>query len=534
MYVFQCIPGCFRAVSPLDVALGRLVASAFSRSCSGTRARVSRMVHVGSQLLHDLDSFIMSVTSRTYYRSNYFSTLVALCGTDEDCVNKYEFTYGNNLADYMNTVERIVVPSEELEEGFYVVCVRARVLTEADSQSYGLAVTGGGLQLHDMNSNWNNLGLETQSVAGGEDENNGPEPDPDNVEDPSFTSAPTSLPLASSDEASPSPVSTPGQNPGAESVTMTTDAPTNPDAVTSDTSDSSAGDAEDADDSDDRSSSAAAYPAVGGDNDGPDAGSGSGSGSGARSGRDVVGRDNDSSARTTIVIAASVAGAAALIALLTFIVLRRRKREHSASRSLSPDVCVRPFISRAAAARISDGDSVMTVEDRPPPSTLDDVPSSEAHEHHFHAPSAPLPGYDTAVRISRQEEEEFENMCMVRPESGAVVVGDGDGGEAGAPESQEVGPTDSTEMSFFYAAVDPSAVSKLVEWGIGRDFARVALRQTENDIPAALRMVAQGDMDTRLALDLEEMARQAATGEVQAATEAKTSADSAYTPALSQ
>lgn len=65
-----------------------------------------------------------------------------------------------------------------------------------------------------------------------------------------------------------------------------------------------------------------------------------------------------------------------------------------------------------------------------------------------------------------------------------------------------------SETSGFYAAVDPSAVSKLVGWGIDRDFARVALRQTDNDVPAALRMVAEGDIDAMQATDLEEMARQ--------------------------
>lgn len=109
----------------------------------------------------------MSVSTRTYFRSNSYHTMAALCVDDEDCAQKYDFTFWTNLADYMNPVERIVVASEDLEEGYYVVGVRARSITESDTQAYGLAAAGAGLQLYDMASNWNDLGAETQSGAGG-------------------------------------------------------------------------------------------------------------------------------------------------------------------------------------------------------------------------------------------------------------------------------------------------------------------------------------------------------------------------------
>ncbi|CAM9147823.1 unnamed protein product, partial [Ectocarpus sp. 8 AP-2014] len=66
----------------------------------------------------------------------------------------------------MNPVERVTVPSSDLEEGYYVVGVRARTLTESDVQAYGLAAAGGGLVLHGMSKNWADLVLETDSTHG--------------------------------------------------------------------------------------------------------------------------------------------------------------------------------------------------------------------------------------------------------------------------------------------------------------------------------------------------------------------------------
>ncbi|CAM9356120.1 unnamed protein product, partial [Ectocarpus sp. 8 AP-2014] len=138
-------------------------------------------------LLHDLDMFVMSVDARRYYRSNHHDTIATMCGADESCAEKYEFTYENGLADYMNPVERVTVPSSDLEEGYHVVGVRARTLTESDVQAYGLAAAGGGLVLHGMSKNWTDLVLETDSTHGTgvgteepdpDREGNGPTPAP--------------------------------------------------------------------------------------------------------------------------------------------------------------------------------------------------------------------------------------------------------------------------------------------------------------------------------------------------------------------
>ncbi|CAM9452447.1 unnamed protein product [Laminaria digitata] len=133
------------------------------------------------------------------------------------------------------------------------------------------------------------------------------------------------------------------------------------------------------------------------------------------------------------------------------------------------------------------------------------APSSPAEHPH-------LPGYATAVATASPEEQE----------DAAIVPGSGSGdGEGGGGLELSPTTTDDCEASGFYAAVDPGAVSKLVGWGISCDFARVALRRTRNDIPGALRLVAEGSMDAHLAKDQEEMAQEAeAEAEAEAAAAA--------------
>lgn len=469
----------------------------------------------------------MSMSTREYYRSNCHDTIMELCDVDEACANKYEFTYRTSLADYMNSVERIKISSENLKEGYYVIGIRARSLTESDTQAYGLAVAGGGAVLQDMSNNWNHLGIASQSATGGVGgTSDNPEPDPDNEFSPPETSSPTESPVTES----ASPTST-GENTaapmavnsfdGAEPAISWTQAPQHPSAPN--TSDDNKEQNEDAV-TGGSSSSATAYAAVGGDD--PTDGESTGGNSGSN--RDVVGSlDSDSPMESTIVIAASVAGAAALIAVATYIALRRRKG-HGSSGSTNSEMCAHPFISRGAAARISDGDSVVTADDGHVATGLDDVASGYGHGNHLTSPAVKLPGYDTAVRMS-QRQEETENAHIIRSASTS-------NGAGGADESGDAGFLDdaTTEMSGFYAAVDPSAVSKLVEWGIGRDFARVALRQTENDIPAALRMVAKGDMDTRLALDLEEIARRVGPKVAEGATESEVATEAKEEPPNNQ
>lgn len=90
------------------------------------------------------------MSSGTYFRSNSYYTIEELCGTDNACAAKYGFTWGNHLADDVNTVERIVIPAKNLAEGLYVVGIRARSIVETESQAYGLAAAGAGVVLRDM------------------------------------------------------------------------------------------------------------------------------------------------------------------------------------------------------------------------------------------------------------------------------------------------------------------------------------------------------------------------------------------------
>ena len=142
-----------------------------------------------------------------------------------------------------------------------------------------------------------------------------------------------------------------------------------------------------------------------------------------------------------------------------------------------------------------------------------------------YAPSSPaehphLPGYATAV-------------ATAAPDEGGASSGSG--GDVGAGRGVELSPAnDDCEASGFYAAVDPEAVSKLVGWGISCDFARVALRRTGNDIPGALRLVAEGSMDAHLAKDQEELALEAVAetaAEAEAAAGAPVTATAAAAPA---
>lgn len=474
----------------------------------------------------------MSVTTRKYFRSNSYDTLVAMCNEDEECADKYEFTFKNSLADYMNTVERIHISSADLDEGYYVIGVRARTLTESDTQTYGIAAAGAGLVLHDMARYWGDLGVETQAAEGGGGGSDGgnsgsgsAEPDPEESEptpSPGSTSSPTAM---ATDESggyvvlappgTPAPVvSDPDENAesaisggGDDDQSGSRSTSSAGDGFRSSTSGGrSEGDSydEDSSEDDERSSSAQAHAAVGGGAGFDDSGSpveeiSSGGGS---SSADVVGREGDSSPGTSAVIAASVAGAAALIAILMCCVLRRRGIGGGGKGGPSGDIYARPYNggrglrrgvggSSGRGARVFDGDSV--IEDCEEEGSVMSVTTDNLDKSRHDLSSRrgrggsgssngeglALPGYATAVAMC-EEEDDIARAGVI----GAV-----------------------TETSGFYAAVDPEAVSKLVGWGIGRDFARVALRQTDNDIPAALRMVAEGDMDARLALDHGEMAR---------------------------
>lgn len=451
------------------------------------------------QLLHDLDIFIMSVDDREYFRSNSYNTLRSMCDDDEACANKYEFTFNNHLADYMNPVERISIPSSDLDQGYYVVGVRARTLTESDSQTYGIAAAGGGLVLHDMARYWSDLGAETQSTGGG----NGDEPNPNSTSSSDPTTPAPSLSTSSATSSSSS--SETGQDivlapPGSPAPSVQ-DPATGAEAATRDSSsssdstdDSTAGDGfrqsssvgKSDDDEGGDSSQSAGYAMVGGDDDGGDE-KGEGEApptadlSGGSSGES---RWTDSS---KIAIAASVASAVVLIGV--GICLARRRRHGAKDETGSFFGAARSTTSGKSARIAHGGDESAhggeadNLEEDPPMRSTD----------------ATLPGYSTAVACMPEEE-------------GTTIISDSSGGH----KVIELTAADESETSGFYAAVDPAAVSQLVGWGIGRDFARVALRQTENDVPEALKLIAEGNMDEQLALDHEEMAQEGARAAAEA------------------
>lgn len=108
-----------------------------------------------------------------------------------------------------------------------------------------------------------------------------------------------------------------------------------------------------------------------------------------------------------------------------------------------------------------------------------------------------LPGYATAVASTPEE----SGRTIVRTSSGTEYVVRLNAGD---------------EVSDFYSAVDSGAVETLVSWGISRDFARVALRRTDNHVQEALKIIAEGNMDELLANDHAEMAREGAEAEAAA------------------
>lgn len=459
------------------------------------------------QLLHDLDIFVMSVDTRQYFRSNSYNTLRSMCDDDEACANKYEFTFNNHLADYMNPVERISIPSSDLESGYYVIGVRARTLTESDSQTYGLAAAGGGLVLHDMAKYWSDLGAETQSTDGG----NADEPNPDSGSDslaPAPTVAATSSPSSSVDSSGTTgqdiilaPPGTPApseQDPASGGEAAVGD-DSSSGGTGDDSSESTAGDGfresssagrSNDDGGDDDDENAAGYKVVGGDDDDE----GEGGGEEAPPTADLSGGSGSGESGWTdnskIAIVASVASAVILIGV--GICLARRRRNGGKDQTGS-------FLGGGARSTAS-GKSCRVVHVGDESAHGDGEGDSLGEDARSMPPDdSALPGYATAVACSPEEE-------------GTTIISDADGGR----EVVELTAADESETSGFYAAVDPTAVSKLVGWGIGRDFARVALRQTENDIPEALKLIAEGNMDEQLAMDHEEMAQEGARAAVKA------------------
>ena len=530
------------------------------------------------QLLHDLDLFVMSVDTEQYFRANHYATMLAMCGDDEECAQKYEFTFENNLADYINPVERVSISSDELEVGYYVVGVRARTLTESDTQAYGLAAAGGDLLLHDMSANWSDLGLETQSTGGGSD----PEPNPDSdlaeetpapalvdtavLETPvpsaadfassaadsassaadsassavdsssaatdiilAVTPAPTvrgesatssSEEVSSDDDGttsagdgfrastvsssssssgnsstSPAPVVI-GESATSSSVEASSDddATTSPvdgsreGAVSSSSGDGSSGDSSAT--SSEGTSVGVSYVGGGDDDDG-------GSGGDEVADTDLTtadGGDGSSVAfESKIAMAASVAGAVLLIGIGVCLAVRRGKVRSARDDETGSFLC--PPRNGHSSGRA-------VVGDEGDPADADGIhhgggggrggDGSREEVGLYELPplevgGASLPGYATAV------------ASMPEEEGHTIVVG-----PSGVEQGVKLTAADESEVSDFYSAVDSGAVETLVSWGISRDFARVALRRTDNDVQEALKIIAEGNMDHLLAMDHEQ------------------------------
>lgn len=411
----------------------------------------------------------------------------AMCGEDEDCAQKYGFTFSNKLADHMNPVERIVVSADELDTGYYVLAVRARTLTESDTQAYGLAVCGGGLELSDLADSWSNLGLETLSTA---------EPNPDEEE-----FAPTAYPTELEDVTA-----SPTQSPSFPRTT----APTAADPFEN---------AEPATSASDESDDDYWYGKSGGDSDygiysssGTNESSSSSSEvvttSSAGSGDDDagvpekgtetgLGGDSDGNGgggQTGAIVAIAVSAAVVVAVGLGFACWRRRVLRSSGrgnglgkeinngvslvTRSASP-----AKIAQAPEGGGDEGEDQMLQTEEFEAGENDDVGEEGGFQRAGVGSRMPviqayLPSYATAVASASEERDEVE----------------------------EVGAARDSEESAFYMAVDPNAVSKLVGWGISRDFARVALRRKDNDVTEALKLIAEGNMDKLLVQDQEEMA----------------------------
>lgn len=444
----------------------------------------------------------MSVETGQYFRPNSYNTLLAMCGDDESCAQKYEFTFDNKLADYMNPVERVSIPAAELTEGYYVIGVHAHTLTESPTQTYGIAAAGGDLVLLDMASVWGDLGLEVGSTGGGGGGGPSSESDPvagsgsDSLVSPapavatpeSMTAAPSSV----KDEIILAPPGTPSPteavpDDGGESATNISGSGDggsgggeNDDGGGSSSSGTAAGD---------RAKEGAGYDVVGGGGDDSD--------DGVSPSTDLTADGNGGggggwNAGSKIAVGVSAFGAVVLIGVGMCVAMRRRKvsRKDETGSFL---LCARSGSSSRVVRDVDDED----VGSRGMDGQEGSNEGGEGEDDDIYQDMPPLqarlPGYATAVASMPEEE-------------GTTIIR----GHGGVEEVIELGAGDESEVSGFYAAVDPEAVSKLVGWGIGRDFARVALRQMDNDIPEALKMIARGDMDAHLAMDHEEMAREGA------------------------
>ncbi|CAM9890231.1 unnamed protein product [Pylaiella littoralis] len=577
-------------------------------------------------LLHDLDVFVMSVDTRRYFCANHHDTMMAMCGDgNEACAQKYEFTFNDTLADHLNTVERVSISSSDLREGYYVVAVRAHILTESDTQAYGLAAAGGGLLLHDMSDDWTGLGVETQSGSGGL----GSEPDPEENSSAvsggtpalagssaggGFGSEPSAVSSSTEPSATAGPTSaTPasgGYNSSDTDSTHAVSGGSNDDRSSSSSSEGSSSSATDTA-SDDRSSSSSssggssssAADTAGDDgsssssssggssssatNTAGDEGSSSSSSSGGSSSgaTDAAGNDTssggdddqvDGSVETdTEATASDESGGqgfseahtavlvTAAMAILLFgvgccLAVRRMKVRFSAVHQdetgsflfpLEPMpssgralIQVAPSSSAAAAAAggvfssvaLSDGGNL---EQRGGGEDggygESDRPEAEEVESTLYGDMPPLissSGLRRGLGLASSSTlgREFDSGLRPPPYAVAVASPEEDGHmvvreEPGVERVVELADGDESEVSVFYAAVDPGAVETLVSWGISRDFARVALRQTGNNVTGALRIIAEGSMDEMLAMDIEEMAfegREAAAEAVSVAAEA--------------
>ena len=411
----------------------------------------------------------MSVDTGAYFRSNSYSTIEALCEEDDDCADKYGFTYATKLADHMNPVERTVVSAEDLEEGYYILAVRARTLTESDTQAYGLAASGGGLELRDLSDSWDNLGLETLS-------NQEPNPDEEEV-------APTVFPTEFLETPSPSSTGSVVETPGtaaptdvdpyrnAEPAISSTDHGVDDDWFKSSSESGSSASSSDTSSTTTTSSAAASSTMTSSVAAGDDDVKGT-----AVRETDLLpgGGDGEDGSEWAsgpkVAIAATCAGAALLIAVGVCFACRRRARKNNGVKVSGQGVELPRLVENGAdqGRRSAGGDDG------------GHLPVTRAYH---------LPGYATAVTSGPEE----AGRALVRTQSGG--------------EGMELGADDQSEVAGFYAAVDPNAVTKLVGWGISRDFARVALRRMDNDIAEALKLIAEGNMDKMLMLDHEEMAR---------------------------
>eukprot|EP00904_Undaria_pinnatifida_P010529 jgi/Undpi1/6606/HiC_scaffold_20.g09085.m1 len=445
-------------------------------------------------LLHDLDVYVMSVDTGHYFHSNSHNTMQSLCNDEELCAQKYEFSFNDSLADFINPVERVSIPSTDLEEGYYVVEVQAHTLTESDSQAYGVAAAGGGVVLVDMASLYEDLGFASEGgehlIPAASSESSSPSFSP-----ASASASPTSMPSPVVEDgnfilAPPgTPVPTADPSGGAPERMMTRQG------------------------------------ARGG---GGDAG---GSGDGGGIGGVAAGGGGGSGLATESKVAVGLSAVAAFVLIGVGVVLAVRRRK-----------------VRGAAAAGGAGESGGTGDEmywgggkssslRVVHAANDESKHSEgggfgSYEEDNGLPSSPaehphLPGYATAVATAPPNED--EDSAIV-PGGGGVShgVNSGVGGEEGI---ELISPADECEASGFYAAVDPAAVSKLVGWGISCDFARVALRRTDNDIPGALRLIAEGSMDSHLAADQEEIAlEQAAEAEAEAEAKAEAATEASAAP----